>query len=301
MSFGKIAVDGFFLVSGYLIAKSWQQSASLRDYLTKRVLRIYPAWLVAFLLTMVVVGPLSGASMPTAGDIAINFARACLLLTPTLPGSFEGLPYTRLNGSAWTIVYEFRCYLLIAILGLCGLLRRRSLVLVLTVVLIVLHGLHIMPDSVPPAVKDLVGLPYQTVRLFAAFLTGALFYLYREGIPYRSDWALAAGVALTAAMFDARVAELGLFVLGGYIVFWFAFRTPPRVLSRLLRDDVSYGLYLYAWPIQNTIVYYHRSISPWLLLPVSLCAAAALGFVSWRLIEKPALALKPRSQLIIQS
>jgi peptidoglycan/LPS O-acetylase OafA/YrhL len=62
----------------------------------------------------------------------------------------------------------------------------------------------------------------------------------------------------------------------------------------LLKDDVSYGLYLYAWPIQNTIVYYDRTISPWVLTPVTLAGAAMLGFVSWRLIERPALALKRR-------
>jgi peptidoglycan/LPS O-acetylase OafA/YrhL len=64
MSFGELAVDGFFLISGYLITKSFLQSQSATSYLIKRVFRIVPGYLAAFWICVVIVAPLSGAVQP---------------------------------------------------------------------------------------------------------------------------------------------------------------------------------------------------------------------------------------------
>ena len=97
ISFGVLGVDGFFIVSGYLITKSFLSSDTLFAYFKKRVLRIYPGFIVAFLLCLFVLAPFVGAGLSVFRPEAIvhNFARMLLLGEPTAPGAFQDMPYPR--------------------------------------------------------------------------------------------------------------------------------------------------------------------------------------------------------------
>jgi peptidoglycan/LPS O-acetylase OafA/YrhL len=119
-----------------------------------------------------------------------------------------------------------------------------------------------------------------------AFLVGATFYLYRDVIVLRMTYAIVAMIALVACMFVTRLAEPALYSLGGYLIFWLALKAPASPLSRLTTNhDISYGLYLYAWPIQSALVFFDRDISPWTMFAASLGLAAICGYVSWTLLE----------------
>ena len=121
---GELGVKGFFLVSGFLVAQSFDRSKSVPDYLLKRALRIYPGYIVAALLSLFLVGPLSGADLSplfgVKGTTKMVYSLA-VLRPPQLPDSFSGLPLPYLNGSMWTITYQFRCYILVIAVGLIGL------------------------------------------------------------------------------------------------------------------------------------------------------------------------------------
>jgi peptidoglycan/LPS O-acetylase OafA/YrhL len=286
LSFGEFGVDGFFLISGYLITKSFVTSPDVLNYLFKRVARIYPAFLVATIVSIVVFAPLSGTQLSALGVRDwVHVVGNALTLQPPSVQAFPGTHYPILNGAMWTIAYEFRCYLLIAILGLLGILRHREFVLAGTAVALLMLAAKV-PTPIP--VSDIFyGNPPEAIRMTAAFLTGAVFYLYRDVILYRAGYAVFAAVVLLASMFGPRLAEPILCVFGGYLIFWLALVARQSIFSRITTDnDISYGLYLYTWPIQSALVYFRPGISPWLMFAVSLLLAAACGYLSWILLER---------------
>lgn len=289
LSLGEVAVDGFFLMSGYLIIKSYQNATSVRDYLAKRVIRIYPGFAVAYLLSLVVVTALAGGN-PLLIEIPKSLVRLLLLKDPTAPGIFQGLPYPALNGSMWSIAHEFRCYLLVIAIGYFVNPSKRigygAILLGLTMIYILRN--RIPETSVWPSF--LIGRPADVIRMTFIFFVGGAFYVWRDRITYTHRGALVSATILVCLMFVQPVAEVALSVFGGYLIFWFAFVYPVNRVSRAMdHNDPSYGLYLYAWPIQNLLVFYVAGIGPWTVTAVALPTALIFGLLSWRLIEKPAL------------
>ena len=296
LSFGEFAVDGFFLVSGYLITLSCERSRGSVNYLAKRVLRIYPGFVVAFLVSLLVAGWLAGGALATlTGRPGIEqIARMLTLQNPALEGAFARLHYPHLNGAIWTIAYEFRCYVLTLGLGALGLFRRRALYLGLTLALLALHLSGLPFDyGLPDIAAAVFGTIAHNVRFFGVFCVGGCFYLFRDRIPYSGGRAMLAALGCAATLFVPALAETGLAVFGGYALFWFSFHAHGRLLRRLDPPmDISYGLYLYAWPVQNLIIQRDPAISPWVLFALSTAIAAAIGLASWVLVERPCLALK---------
>lgn len=291
LSFGEIAVDGFFLVSGYLILASHLRSASLADYLAKRVLRIVPAFAVAFLASTYLFAPLGGG---TSGSVSVwQVLRGLLLLDqPRVPGAFTVLPYPFVNGALWTIPHEFRCYLLVPVLGALGILARRRRYALFLAALTLLYALR--PEFGAYRLARALDLS-NVVRLALMFAIGGAFHLWGKRIRYTGRKALLAIALLVPAMFSPRLAEPAFALCGGYLLFGFALRAPPTRLSLALnRRDPSYGLYLYAWPIQSLMVLYAPALSPWAGAGATWLVAFSLGLLSWHLVEAPALAQVPR-------
>jgi peptidoglycan/LPS O-acetylase OafA/YrhL len=292
LSFGEFAVDGFFLISGYLVTKSFEASSSAGEYLLKRVLRIYPAFVLAYALC-IALGPFVGGQLEEL-PIYLTSKNMVLLTPPEMPGVFSGTPYPLLNGAMWTIAYEFRCYLLVLIFGALGLLSRRWLLSLLTVSALVLTAAHSeMWGWFPPRIMPYLGNPEASVTFAGIFGCGALFYLCRGRIRY--DWRLAvlAACGLIALMFVPRLAQAAVAILGGYLLFWAVFNLKSPTLARIgHKVDISYGTYLYAWPVQKVLIWLNPAISPWLLFVGATAAASGFGYASWRLIEKPFLSLK---------
>jgi peptidoglycan/LPS O-acetylase OafA/YrhL len=293
VSFGTIGVDGFFLISGYLITKSFLQSESTFEYLLKRVLRIYPGYIIAFLFCLLVVGPFAGGHLSDL-SITSTLGHMLTLKAPQLEGAFEGTSYPSLNGSMWTIAYEFRCYLLVLALGVAGLFSKRPFILVGSVVALSLSVIPISVFAHPPQwMLGLLGYPEYTLRLTGIFGCGALFYLYRDRIQYNWKIALAAGCGMAILLFSQTMAEIGLAIFGGYVLFWFAFNFKSPVLASVgQKMDLSYGVYLYAFPVQKLLIWAYPGISPWSVFAVATVISGLFAWASWRLIEKPFLNLK---------
>ncbi|MBB5746300.1 acyltransferase family protein [Brevundimonas variabilis] len=126
LTFGGLAVNGFFLMSGYLITKSMDSDPDLVKFAVNRVARIVPGFFAAFWISILLVGPFVTMQPVYTGDLMIeNLLGSLILRTPTVPGAFEPAPIHHVNGALWTIAWEFLCYMAVAALGVVGLLNRR--------------------------------------------------------------------------------------------------------------------------------------------------------------------------------
>lgn len=293
MPVGTLAVAGFFLISGYLVVKSYTNSSSVKDYLVKRLLRIWPGYAVAFLISLLVVAPLGGANL---ADINLPRNVACFLTfqAPCVDGVFHGLAQEKVNGSMWTISYEMRCYILVILLGACGFLHDRRKLLVLTVCL----GLAVfLPLNTKLPFSRVFGTLSADVLLIGLFCAGGVFYLYRDRIRFRFPHAVIALLIWLALQFNVATAEVALMTAGAYILFYVATRKGDNVIGRFTdKTDLSYGIYLYSYPIQQLILWWDRDVGIYKLLGISMATAWILGAVSWYVVERPALRLKPRSE-----
>ena len=297
LSFGGFAVNGFFILSGYLIVKSWLSNPIPVEYLKKRILRIVPGFVVASLLSVLIVGAL-GADDRNLYFAHINWVQVGThLLTlngiPKHPGIFQGLPYPVVNGSLWTIQYEFGCYLLVIALGVTSVFRFRP---VFGFFFLFSIGGYLLAHHLEPLLHPLglFGLPIEWARLISFFLVGGCFYIYRDKIVYRARWAGIAFLALLLVLRFHQAQIVALPLLQAYLLFFIGFYPAPRLAKIGTKTDISYGLYLYAWPVQMLLLWNFRRIDPWTLCAASFIITSGLAWLSWTLIEKPALALKPR-------
>lgn len=307
MGLGNAAVSGFFVISGYLIAASFQNQPTVPAYLARRIARIYPAFLLASLSSVVVAAPIGGVSWQEIAASAPDLlGRAIWLNTPEISGAFAGTHYPSLNGSMWTIAHEFRCYLLVVVLGVIGAFRWRASVPLLAVLLFV--GNSILTDQIvaPGArawIRQAVPIdgPANALRLTAVFLVGTSFYLYRDWIALKPSMALIAFALLVPLLFQPAVVAPAFAILGGYVLLTIAFCVQRGPLTRInAKTDISYGVYLYAWPVAKIL------LAAWPTMPLVLCIAVnwliacALGWASWHLIEKRAMAVFSRKRAATQ-
>lgn len=289
ISFGELAVDGFFIVSGFLIAKSFRDS-SLSAYFAKRIVRIYPGFLVCFALCAFVLAPLvvgAGALMPVT--VIAGFGEAIRLRPPLAAGGFPDVAFASLNGSLWTIAHEFRCYVIAAVCGLLGLYRPSGkwIFLALTAFLLVVTAVLAADLALP--FPTAVSARAAAIRLTGMFFVGTCFFLFRDYIAFPKWAGVFSAAMLLVALFSPPLAELAVATFGAYLIFWIAYAIPVGRLEAFTRkQDLSYGIYLYAWPIQNSFIYWLGIQNHLLLSAITLVIAAAMASLSWRFVEKPA-------------
>jgi len=153
---GELAVDGFFLVSGYLVTKSFDHDQNMGDFFSKRILRIYPAFIVNTLICLFVLAPMVTKNYHLSLQC---LPRLLFLGHPRVDGVFEGMPMPDLNGPVWTLAYEFRCYILVAVLGVVGFRNIRVAIAGGGVTLLLMSGLHGLPVSTGAVYIALGSLP----------------------------------------------------------------------------------------------------------------------------------------------
>jgi peptidoglycan/LPS O-acetylase OafA/YrhL len=142
---------------------------------------------------------------------------------------------------------------------------------------------------------DIAKGPETSLRLPLIFFCGALAWLYRDRIPLNLGFiaALIFALPLAGLAFPPLYKPL-LFVGSAYLFLWIAMApglSHPRVEPP---GDISYGVYLYGWPVQQTLQALFPAVSGWAMLPVALAVTCSLAALSWLYVEKPALALKAR-------
>lgn len=289
---GGLAVDGFFILSGYLITKSFERDPNIADYLRKRVIRIYPAFVVNMLLCMLVLAPL----LVKTYHPGFGWLRIAMLSGPK-GVTFDSGVEEQLNASIWTLAYELRCYLVVIAVGLVGFMRMRMAISIAAVAMLIASGYTdhtILSSGWPYLAFGSVG---PTLRLFGMFAAGMSFYLWREHARYEARGVAVAMAALLLGTLTPHLQNLTIALFGGYIVFWLAFGMSQWVISRMGdKTDLSYGIYLYAWPVQITVaLLLHGNISSIELSFIALAITAGLAYCSWTLVESPAMGVAKRA------
>ena len=295
---GDLAVDAFFVVSGFLVVSSLLRLRSVARYGWHRALRILPGFWVCLLVTALVVAPLlavleglpASAPFTTPGRSAVDYvvANAGLLMRQFgIDGLLTGAPTPDvLDGALWTLAYEAACYVALAALGLAGLLRSvRRLAAVVAVLWLL---------TVVQALGSVEVGPARMLRFGLLFGLGALAWLAAARVPARGRTARLLTVGSVAVLvpsvlllpdYRAVAAPAFAYLCLRLVV---AGREP-----RWLRADLSYGLYVYHWPLQQVLVVAGlASAGVAVLAVVSLAGGLLLAAASWWWVEKPALGLK---------
>lgn len=305
-SLGGIAVAGFFIISGFLVTRSWFSSKGTIRFMWRRFLRIFPAFWCALIVVALIFAPLAWRhergglwgvySVKT--DSAFHYVTSNMFLVIhqwDIGGLFANTPYVKTgfpvawNGSMWTLIYEFKCYIFLAILGAAGLLRKRAVVLVLALAsYVMMVSWQINPNWAPKVLPILVD-PF-VARFLFLFLLGSVFSLYSDKIVIDDRIGVLALLTVVYTLHEGGWLFLGYPALA-YSVVWLAIRLPMHWFDR--PGDFSYGTYIWAFPLQMLLVEYGMQRHGLLVfIAASLLSASVVAFFSWHLIEKPAMSLK---------
>jgi peptidoglycan/LPS O-acetylase OafA/YrhL len=293
---GNLGVLAFLTISGFLITLSWLRAKSWIKYLRRRFLRIYPGYLFAILVCSLVVVPgFSSRQFFALSANEIGGLLSNLLLRNYILSSdaFGGGP---VNGSLWSIPYEFWCYLGVLALGAAGLFRWRLIYPLLIVTVMAIRVWLDLTGRRPGGglVETIFGFPYLWFNVLPPFLLGGAVYLYRDRLP-RSALLLAYLILATVAAGHLPLSEIPRTTLTRllmpltltYVIFYVAFSPALRVHDAARYGDFSYGTYLYAFPIQQMFAAMLKSQVNFAVY-VLLCLVASLlaGVASWHLVEK---------------
>ena len=295
-SLGGWAVIGFFVISGYLITASRMRS-DLGTYLVQRVARIFPAFLVCMILTAAVFAPiaylvqndtLSGFLTTPNTPFNYVFANAGLKITDySVAGTLATVPYPfAWNGPLWTLYYEFLAYLVVGFAMIFAVVKRTPWIIA------AMFAASVAVRANLDTLNRITGGNYEAdllSKLLPYFLGGAVVYMLRTWIPLR--WwvalpSLAAGllIAYEWNLWGGQAAA-PLFAVA---ILWLASWVPSPQFIRT--NDVSYGLYIYAWPVQQLLAL--RGVHEHGLLVYNLATGAGallLASASWFLLERPVM------------
>lgn len=289
----KVGVEGFFVLSGYLIYQSLSRSANVLDYFWKRSLRIFPALLLVLTLTVVLAPFVYQGAVPYWQQRSVwTYVPNNIIMYRTqfgIQGVFEHNPFkTVINGSLWTIRYEFTMYILLALLLPLRRYKQRMKLGLFCLLGLLIAGHFIAPDWI----SSTSTLNQSLYELGGLFVAGALLASFEiEQIKYKQFVLIVCFLLLGVSM-CLNIYKPVHYVLLPVVIILFGHGATPiirEVGARL--GDLSYGVYIYAFPVQQAVVYFFK---PSYLGVISwgIGCSYILAFLSWHLVEKRVLKLK---------
>lgn len=298
MSMGTIAVDLFFIISGFLVTASLLIRQNAIEFIWSRVLRIFPALLIMLFLTVFALGvffttfPLS--SYFTDSKTYIYLVGCTTLIAGAaynLPGVFDDNPYKYVvNGSLWTLTYEIRMYAILAFLWIA--LRITNSIRLRTFKMIIIAG-AVLAGVLVNVSHFYISTEGHFERLFFMFFSGAAFYVLKERIrlSHMYFW-LFVITLLSSAIANTHAFFLVYTLTIAYVLFYIAYIPSWPIRKYNSVGDYSYGVYIYAFPIQQSVAALVPGISVVSMALISASLTFLLAALSWHLIERHALGLK---------
>ncbi len=292
-SIGRLAVYSFFCISGFLITKSYLTSNNLKVFLWHRFLRIYPALWFAIMISVCLgffAQHVYGVIDFIRNPMTTQFVLVNAVLNDVkffLPSVFNLNPYKdAVNGSLWTLPLEMRMYVLIALVGVLGIIKSKLNFNALFCVIFLLGFNYKYPifDNLDP----------DSTKVCAFFLLGAVLYVNEVKFQLRY---FIVSLVIAYLCFQGKLSLVWFLFAWSYIILYICF--VPNLFQKYFNKigDYSYGTYVYAFPIQQFLMFffmsnYNRLLSHNQLFLLSLAVTLAISFISWHLLEKQCLKFK---------
>tara|TARA_R110001583_G_C5660395_1_gene409586 strand:- start:4058 stop:5140 length:1083 start_codon:yes stop_codon:yes gene_type:complete len=302
ISLGSIAVDIFFITSGLLVTRSLLVRTDIKFFIISRVLRIFPALLVSVLFCAILGAYLSDFPLQQyiKDPELLNFIiyNSSIIVTDfqELPGVFYDAPLDRsVNGSLWTLPWELRMYVGLCLIGIfCTILKQIKIQFNIGSYIIVLVAIcstclyfyfHFS--------ENYHWFYYKFFRFASAFFIGGSFYVLRKYIHLELKWVF---ILLSLLIFSLCINKTAFFVAyifsTPYLILCAAYLPMGKILQYNKLGDFSYGTYIYAWPIQQTLAIKIVAITPTQMSLAAGVIVLFLSVLSWNIIEKPSMRLK---------
>jgi len=286
------AVNAFFILSGFLIADSLEHRANVFTYVASRALRILPALVLLSLAAVLIIGP-----VVTSLDAAEYWTRPQTWLYPVQvlgfldtsqgpAGIYADLPRAgEFSATLWTLRYEVIAYVAAAAVFFSPIpWGRWSHLVLFGLTSVAFLGLALLWVEAPPLIMS-------AARLSTAFTLGMVVHGWRDRLPLAP---LIAAVALPLWLLsgDAPWAEHVMNVMIASALFWIAFARLGGLPTASRIPDWSYGIYIWHYPIMQTVLFFHPSASPLLVGAIAVPVTALIAAMSWFWVEKPSLTHK---------
>ena len=286
----------FFAISGYLISMSWAIDPSLFRFFIRRSIRIFPALIVCILLSVFILGPIF-TTLPIIEYFThlatIGYLKNIFLeISYYLPGVFEHNPAPNaVNGSLWSLPVEFLMYIFVAAIGLVfGKFYLKYIILIVFILFLFFTKLWALET------KDIIiiyGMDLKTIVYTGVYFWAGAFLYHFNVKKYFSFETFTIGFLVLIFIFQwHNIYSWVSYILIPFIVLSFGF-SNSKYLSLFNKVDYSYGFYIYAFPVQQSLVYLYPNLSIYFHLIVGFIITCILASLSWHSIEKPALKFKP--------
>ena len=297
INFGSLGVSLFFVLSGFLITRSWLSNPKIGSYMGARCLRIFPALIFSLLFTVFAIGaPVTSVTLPKyfTSPVTLEFLSNVFLfpIHYPLPGVFTSNPLPgAVNGSLWSLPVEFMMYGVVLALGLLGILQRKFLLLAATIACLLLDIFALSTPAFASRV-ELTVLVGPSFNMALYFLLGGCFFLFRQEIPKNWRCALVAALSWYLSFKTPYLRTVSYLALP-YLFFYLAALPLPALRKFAKYGDFSYGLYVFAFPVQQLLVHLQpHKLSVSELFAQAFTITLLLAVTSWHLVESPCLKLK---------
>ena len=284
ISAGGLGVATLFFLSGLLISQSWAHSTTPIEFAAHRVARIWPGLVWCLVLTtyfIVPIGTGAATSFYMRSDVHHYIASNALLYNMQfeIVGVFDEQRFSAINGSLWTLPPEVTMYGVVLVLGLCGLLRNGWIAAFCAVLI----GLVLWRV---PAIASALHFGWELVRGMLFFLAGMTVYALRRHIRVALWHAVVAWCVFLAI--PAAAKEAAFYLVWAITILAIGVHTDIARLLQL-RDDYSYGVYLYGFPLQQMLVHWIPTSGAALNFLVAMPVCFVFAALSWHGIERPML------------